>query len=259
MNNLIQSMQRFGVTLGVAAALGATSSAVQAATPHTWEFGYGAGGNGNFTSADRRYVSSEGLGVTISGWYGDDTGNGAGDNLNNANGALRHWDGGLGLDRSNNPHTTDNRGDDELIAFVFDQAVSLTEMRFGWVENDSDATIMYQSNANAGFSGLSGTSINSLTSNGYSLLGNLLDPGTGSRSVPGDLDAAPASPVYSKVWLVGAYLQGVTGNSSAYAGAWDGFKIHTLVAERMPGNSVPVPATIALLALGTLAMRRRTA
>lgn len=258
MKNLIQAVQRIGITVGVAAAMGSASIATQAATPHTWDFGSGAGGNGKFTSPDRRYVSSGGLGVTISGWYGSDFGTGAGDNLNNANGDLRHWSGGLGLDRSDNPHTTDNSGDDELIAFVFDTAVSLTGMRFGWVEADSDATIMYQTNANAGFSGLGSTSISGLTSNGYSLLGNLLNPRTGNSSLPGDLDApAPAEPVYSKVWLVGAYLQGVTGNATRYAKAWDGFKIQTLVAHRMPGTSVPVPATLALLVFGAWAMRRR--
>ena len=255
MNKMIQTVQRISATLGMAAALGIACSAAQAATPHTWDFGSGAGGNGSYPSDDRRYVSSEGLEVAISGWYGRDT---SSSTLTEST-ALRHWGGGLGLDRNNNDeHTVDNNGRDELIAFVFDEAVSLTEMKFGWYENDSDATILYQTDASAGFSGLGGTSISGLTSNGYSLLGNLIDPGTSTSSIPGDLDApAPATPVYSKVWLVGAYLQGVTGNSSGYAGAFDSFKIKTLVAQRMPGTSVPLPATLALLGLGMMAMRRR--
>lgn len=243
----------------VSVALIAGGSA-QASTSETWNFNHGAGGNGSYPSSDRRYVSSNGLGVTISGWYGDDTGSGT---LSNANSSLRHWGGGLGIDRSGDNHTVDNSGADELIAFVFDKAVSLSSVRFGWYENDSDATILYQQNASAGFAGLGGSSIGSLTSNGYSLLGNLIDPGTSSSTVQGASASSSfqgttsVNPVFSKVWLVGAYLQGVTGNSSGYAGAWDSIKLQTLIATRMPSTGVSAPATLALLGCGLLAMRRR--
>lgn len=264
MNNLKHTMQRVGYALGLAAVLGAGSSAVQAATPQTWDFGYNAGGNGYYTSNDRRYVGSDGLGVTISGWAGRDDSSSS--NLFEQSTALRHWGGGLGLDRySSEEHTLDNNGYDELIAFVFDEAVALSGVRFGWWENDSDATIMYQTDAAAGFSGLGSTSIANLTSNGYSLLGNLDSPGTSASQVQGATSSAfsgptQTGPVYSKVWLVGAYLRGIsTANWQGYDGTWEGIKIKNLIAHRMPGTSVSVPATLALLALGVVGMRRRIA
>lgn len=251
------TIKQMATTLGLSAVISAFSAGAVAATPQTWNFGYDAGGNGNYTSADRRYVGSNGLGVTISGWYGSDVG---GSSLENADWALRHWSGGLGMQR-NEEHTVDNKGYDELVAFVFDQAVSLTGVKFGWYENDSDATILYQTNKTQGFSGLGSTSISNLTSNGYSLLGNLYNPETAAQTVQGTTSSSfdgptQAGPVYSKVWLVGAYLRGVTGNSDTYAGAWDSIKIKTLIAHT--ANAVPLPATAALLALGLLLMRRRT-
>lgn len=244
---------------GLAAVLLTAATASHATSTDTWNFDHGAGGNGIYPSADRKYVSDNGLSVTISGWYGNDTGPGT---LTNADSALRHWGGGLGIDRSGDNHTVDNSGADELIAFVFDKAVALSGVRFGWYENDSDATILYQTDKTAGFSGLGSTSIGGLTSNGYSLLGNLLNPETSSSTVQGSTSSAfsgPAQsgPVYSKVWLVGAYLQGVVGNSTSYAGAWDSIKIKTLIAHRMPSTGVSAPATLALLGLGIWAMRRQ--
>lgn len=270
--NTLKRLTSASAILGVAAACALTSTVANAATTHTWDFSYngsattpGVGGvnqqNANHASVSRRYYSStdaDAMGVSISGWYGHQT---SSENLNNADSALRHWGGGLGIDRRDDNHTVDNRGTyDELIAFVFDQAVSLTGLKFGWVENDSDATILYQTDANKSFTGLGNTSISGLTSNGYSLLGNTYNQGTSLQDLPSDLSGSASSsePVFSKVWLVGAYLRGVTGNSSGPAGAWDSVKIESLVAYRMPGTSVPLPATVLLILAGAVLMRRKS-
>lgn len=262
-----------GAIIGVATACTFASISAHASSTHTWNFSYnsssttpGVGGvnqqNANHPTVSRRYYSSTGpdaMGVSISGWYGHEDNN---SNLNNADGSLRHWNGGLGIDRSSDSHTVDNRGSsDELVAFVFDHAVSLTGLKFGWFENDSDATILYQTDKDQAFTGLGGTSISGLTSNGYSLLGNTYNKGTSMQDLPDDLggSASSSEPVFSKVWLVGAYLKGVAGNSNGPAGAWDSVKIESLVAYRMPGTSVPLPATILLLIGGLWTLRSRKA
>ncbi|MFT7288668.1 MAG: hypothetical protein ACI87W_002790 [Halieaceae bacterium] len=279
--------------LGAAACLllGAASPVFAAtAIEETWDFssdrlpvssgGYASSMGYTYTSyvedGTWRYNNARGSDVKLSGWYASDPG----DNWNDASANLQHWDG-VGLNRDNDSHTIDNRGALEFVAIEFEEPVSLQSFKYGYVNGDSDTTIMYLDNAyttdddpnlfgTRASTALAGTTRNdastspgnttlgtSMTAKGWRTIGSdpsvVWNPGTARTSV-----AAQTAGVFSYVWAVGASFF-----DSLYHSNWDGGKLElitTLTQASIPPQNepgVPLPATAALMALGMLLMRRR--
>ncbi|MEQ8515871.1 MAG: hypothetical protein RIC38_09735, partial [Chromatocurvus sp.] len=134
----------------------------------------------------------------------------------------------------------------------------LQAFRFGWTYNDSDATVLYKKSG-GGTSDLDSTSISSMntTSNGYALLTNTYNRGTQNQNVS---NVTP-QPVFSKVWLIGAYMGNVHNNSTVYEGAKDYVKLASITTLRQdtppPGGEIPAPMTLFLMAIGLLPLVHR--
>jgi hypothetical protein len=210
------------------------------------------------TATDGGGAAVAGMNVRISGWYDDGTGIDSADNVTLWYGSGLGVDsGGWTEDRSPN-HAMDNSGPNEFLAFEFDEAVSLQAFRFGWWSNDSDATVLYKSSG-SGTSDLDNDRISDFntTSSAYQLLTNRLDSRTNTQNVS---NATP-QPVFSKVWLIGAYMGNVHGNSNSYEGAADYVKLASITTLRQhtppPGGEVPAPMTLFLMAFGLLPLARR--
>lgn len=253
-----------------AATLLYSSTASLAAVTDTWDFRSGAVGkyNPNNLHPAREYTSNAGMQATVTGWYANGQAS-----IGNANGAIRHWDSGMGLyrtDQHDGEHSVDNVGHDEFLIFQFDEAVSLQNVSFGWIEHDADITVLYKGDeTDSGTGSLEGSQLSGLTSNGYSLLGDFSYTGgsygggsTGTRTtdVSSSSSPAPETTIYSKVWLVGAYLGNIFTGSSHFSDNNDRFKLATLTTVRQdhpPGGQVSAPMTAILMAMGLLPLVRR--
>jgi hypothetical protein len=192
---------------------------------------------------------------------------------------------GLGVTTSgdsstNGTHGIDNRRGYDLVIFAFNQAVTLTEITFGYVRGDADFQLFAYNDAYAG-AGPADTnpfdnqiaynstdnsgSLKGLTNVGWDLLGSY---GSASTSTPSVTSVAAQTVVSgvgrgSKFWAVGAYSSTVLGGTTVGSPDHgdDAFKLQKLCGNlyvTTPPPGVPEPATLSLLALGALgAMRLR--
>lgn len=237
--------------------------------------GVSSGGYTSSRTEGYTFIGTEGLATTVSGWFGDSS-----TGITNASQYLKHWSG-LSLDRpsnnawdddygtdgngnGNDSHSVDNSGYDDFVVFEFSEAVSLHSYSFGWTENDSDSTVMYLTGPGTANSTLSGTRLddagaNSLTSKGWSALSRYSQAPVRSKAQhdAGNASVAVATAVASKVWAVAAYLVTMDTNNNTWSHGNDGFKLSALTVSRTVQEEVPVPATLALLALGGLLLRSR--
>jgi len=198
-----------------------------------------------------------------------------------ASGTVLSWSGGLGVrnstETSGSPnHAIDNAGPEEFVLISFAEAVKLTSVGVGWYSGDFDMTILaytgsgtpnLANNTLSPGDGPAGNSVG-LTQAGWSLVGNYLFSSTTSTSDDAkqvgsnwqyDINTAGLTSSY---WLVGAYNARVSGGSTGFEGN-DYFKLlyaggHTVTGGG-GGNPVPVPGTLALVALGLPFLRRRLA
>lgn len=278
------------------AGIAAASLPALAADPitDTWKLrksDIGAGGvNGGVSALSNNYTyESEAFGhkVNVSGWYTSDWGN----NWQNESEYLTHWNNGVSLSRPNESHTTDNSGGYEFVLFEFEKPVSLQNFKYGYVNSDSDTSIMFYDDVLAGSNSVSGeafgdkgaasidtsgtpsntklkfdSSNDSLTKRGFSLLDGggsqdgrfsdgataFADPGTGQTATT--VGQNTGSAVFSYLWAIGADF--------FETGSIDGGKIKRFTAtwheEPSTEASVPVPASAALLALGLVLLRRKS-
>ena len=213
----------------------------------------------------------------LSAWY-------AGTNSASlSTGAVTGWDGGVGVksDLSNETtspnHALDNESRFESLLMNFGSSeVSLTNVKVGWHQNDSDFFLLAYTGTGA--PDLSTRSYANLGVNGWTLVGNYSGIGSTNYSV--------STSIYSSFWLIGAggfaSGAGVTNDSttvkSCTAKDWwgkctkwstssvtsfDYIKIASVsgvVQTSTPSAAVPEPGSLVLAGLGLLglvATRRR--
>ena len=158
-------------------------------------------------------------------------------------------------------YALDNDQRYEMILLSFGAKVSLTALNLGYVNTDSDMTIMaYTGGGNAltdlqsGLKkwsdfGAGGTSATLAGTLGWQALANFNgDTSQGNRTIV-------SSGIASSYWLIGAYNPLANPNGGALNDGLDYMKVSSV-----SGNVVPEPGSLALLAaalLGMVAVRQR--
>ncbi len=173
--------------------------------------------------------------------------------------------GSSGRDRNEGrspEHAIDNNERVDSILFSFSDKVNLTSFSAGWVQTDSDFSVLAYTGAGDP-AGLGGQSYAGLLTDGWSLIGNFL---AGSSTGAHDF----ANNTYSSYWLIGA-LNTFVGGDPAKAGN-DNFKLISLAGctcDNAPhgtpgcstgggggGSGVPEPGTLLLMGAGLLGLTR---
>jgi hypothetical protein len=182
---------------------------------------------------------------------------------------------GSGLDGSEGvspEHAMDNNDRVDSIMFTFSEKVNLSSFSAGWVQTDSDYSVLAYTGSGAPT--LAGLSYSQLLSNGWSLIGNYTT-GTGNGCAPtascnnsiGTGAHDFANNTYSSYWLIGA-LNTFVGGDAAKAGN-DYFKLISLAGctcDNAPpgtpgcggggGGGVPEPGTLLLMSAGFIGLAR---
>ena len=196
-------------------------------------------------------------------------------------GVTVYSDAGIGVTTSGETstggaHGIDNKSGYDLVIFAFNQAVTLTQITFGYVNGDADFQLFAYNDAYAGvgtqdinpldnqiaYNSTDNTApIKGLTYVGWDLLGSY---GSASTSPPSVTSVTTQTVGRgSKLWAVGAYSLTVTGGATVGRtdDGDDAFKLQKLCGNlyvKTPPPGVPEPTTLSLLALGALgAMRLR--
>ncbi|MSQ67145.1 MAG: PEP-CTERM sorting domain-containing protein [Gammaproteobacteria bacterium] len=172
-------------------------------------------------------------------------------------------------------HGIDNQEGFDLVIFAFNQAVTLTQITFGYVKRDADFQLFAYNDAYQGAGQPADTNpldnqiaYNSTAAKGLTNVGWDLLASYGTTATSGSLVTSVATQTVgrgSMFWAVGAYSSSVSGGTSVNPNKLDNhndaFKLQKLCGNlyvTTPPPGVPEPATLSLLALGALgAMRLR--
>lgn len=245
-----------------ACGLALASAHSQAAVDPAWDF------TGSYSTTSSGFVfqsTNSSVTATVSGWA-DTSSNGSIQNFNSE--LVQYGSNGLGLDRrteNDGDHEIDNLGHQEFLVFHFSEPVSISGYNFGYIDTDSDSTLLaYQGNNNdLGLSSNDGTE--DLVNHGWTAIGHYLG-NSGTYSVD---SSGQTSDIYSSYWIIGSYLSDVSANLfsnsrySRYAdNNKDAFKLSSLNSSTRPPSSpptseAPAPASLGLLLGGLYLLQRR--
>jgi hypothetical protein len=163
-----------------------------------------------------------------------------------------------GLNAASPQHSMDNDGQQDVLMLKFlGGPAALQQITLGWSQTDSDMSVLRWTGSgtpDAGATNITGKSVSTLLSSGWSLVSALSDVYAQSGNTANFNSAG----LTSSYWLISAYNSAwggtVTGSSFDYV------KVLSVGATPAAG-SVPEPTSIALVAMalfgGAAAMRRR--
>ncbi|NMG17545.1 exosortase-dependent surface protein XDP1 [Aromatoleum bremense] len=253
-------------------AAGAVIGTLVSATAHAsmvWSLGSSNGGSASTWVTQRNY-STGGVDLAATAWAntgGADGGAGAvpADQQTIQSAYLGWWSGnGLGVgnadagtasskdqNEGNNPeHATDNNQRYDSILLSFTEAVKLETLKLGWFNTDSDVSVLAYTGSASPLP-LAGLKYQSLTSNGWSLIGHHSNVGS---TDPVSINAAG---IVSSFWLIGAFNP-LVGAAQSWTVGNDYVKLAAVSGSTVPTPPAGVPEpgslTLAALALGLIAL-----
>jgi hypothetical protein len=175
---------------------------------------------------------------------------------------------GLGVNYAGEPtgapeHTMDNKTQTELIAFRFDQAVTLDKITLGYTTNDADFSVFAWNGATPNSSAsdkITDQTVGTLASS-WTLVGNYANA-AGASNTTDVVTTVNAGNVSSSWWIISAYNTGYGGalDGSATTNNLDYMKVMS-IASKSPGNQTPEPGSIALIGISLISLvaaRRRS-
>jgi PEP-CTERM motif len=143
-----------------------------------------------------------------------------------------------GLNAASPQHSMDNSTNLDAMLLSFSSSVILKQLTLGWVQGDSDITVMRYTGASAPT--LTNATASTLLSTGWSLVGNYFNVGENTI----DINAGGAN---SSWWLISAFNSAATSGNDSTA---DYVKVMAVAGDKYtpPGGKAPEPASLALVA-----------
>lgn len=213
-------------------------------------------------TANQTYTAAGGTPVTMTAW----SNGGSGGTM--AQGSLSFWgSSGVGVNNgfgsTTDPsegispeHAIDNNGltDGVLLDFGLGNLFSMNTFSIGWYSGDADIVLLAYTGS--GTPGLTSTTLGGLLTSGWT--------GKKYSDVQSVYTASTGMTISSRYWLVLAYNSAFanlsTGLGSSFGAGNDAFKFKGVTGDLSTTTnvSVPLPATMTLLAVGALAFWRRS-
>lgn len=238
---LLKSFQK---VIGLSAALLLCSASAQAAV--TWTFNAPSHGA---VPGNTMTVGPAGNTATVTAWK---QASGSGNSLFGQT-RLSEWGGnlGAGFETPSPGHALDNNGADEFILLEFQKPTTLTDLKIGYRNTDSDMTVMaYTGLGTPDMTSVSSSGATGLLNNGWVNTGNPLNVQLNTFT---NINAGNES---SNYWLIGAYNRFIAPANADGGSHWDDY-VKLSGVKGHSDNGVPVPATLALFGIGLLALGRK--
>lgn len=168
--------------------------------------------------------------------------------------------------KTNSSGTVTGLGNTESVLLSFSSSVVLNSIGLGYVSGDADVSLFRYTGTTAPTITGTGAALGSMVAAGWELVGNYADLKTDTTNPYNTVNAGGLG---SSWWLISAYntSYGTTSVNGGVLGQGnDYFKLYAVAATKCtstasgvctggtPGNNVPEPGSLALVAIGCLGM-----